>query len=660
MQMNLMGAAGFSPSPPTYNNEPEKDSKAQKESNMKIPATSQLRSLLEFAKRCVAAAASPAPILSTYESIGLLCLESLLLRQALITTSRAKKSEAFATGSDFRGACSGTNERMGRPMTLPNWLRKFGATGAMALAACAPAVAHGESFVSEGKFTIVYVYVPDSPGESWDTHMARRRPDGAQFSRAAIDKFVADLMAPVWPSYFDALYQYGCHRPEFFGSSIAKARCVQSAIRENRGGVGGVMARSTVRTLSNCHDDGMDPSPQEILIFGPEFHIVDTPLPFNAWHDSGLNTPNHAAMPLDTNSEPTFQNFTQTLSHEIVEMLSNPAGTGHGGPAGTAELGDKCGNRADATTQWNGYSVARYWSDFDNNCLPRLDPPAGSTNITWVWSRPGRLFRFTGDQHKLPLLVAPTFPTSDAAFTQALLVVQTGGDNLRGGHDNANALLEYVGGVRTNVNINQGREWRNGETHALLFKFPPPIPRVRDITNVTITTHFGGGISGDNWDVDRVALLMAVPSGSVIHPPPQPVVHEWLSASEAPLVRFTSSTSEHAETVSVPSADQAKEIASLDVIISTGNDDLRGGSRPGDNCDVSIELVGGTKTIRNVNGGHPWRGWTKHTVTFSSTVLGGRVTGRDVKAVKLHTGFSGGLSGDNGNVNWIQLEATLK
>jgi hypothetical protein len=36
------------------------------------------------------------------------------------------------------------------------------------------------------------------------------------------------------------------------------------------------------------------------------------------------------------------------------------------------------------------------------------------------------------------------------------------------------------------------------------------------------------------------------------------------------------------------------------------------------------------------------------------------IRGGDVTAVSLHTGFGGGLSGDNWNVNQIQLEATLR
>jgi hypothetical protein len=63
-------------------------------------------------------------------------------------------------------------------------------------------------------------------------------------------------------------------------------------------------------------------------------------------------------------------------------------------------------------------------------------------------------------------------------------------------------------------------------------------------------------------------------------------------------------------------------------------------------------------TLTNVNGGHTWKGWSSHTVSIP--LPGGGLKGGDVTAVKLRTGFGGGVSGDNWNVNRLQLRATLK
>jgi hypothetical protein len=108
---------------------------------------------------------------------------------------------------------------------------------------------------------------------------------------------------------------------------------------------------------------------------------------------------------------------------------------------------------------------------------------------------------------------------------------------------------------------------------------------------------------------------------------------------------------------SVVPQDVGKEISALNLVVSTGNDDLRGGSHAGDNCDVSVELASGTIALLNVNGGHNWTNWTDHTVPIP--LPAGGLKGGDVKGLKLHTGFGGGIGGDNWNVNRIQLQATL-
>ena len=38
-------------------------------------------------------------------------------------------------------------------------------------------IAEGQQVVTNGKFTNIYVYVPNSPGETWDQHMVRFQLD---------------------------------------------------------------------------------------------------------------------------------------------------------------------------------------------------------------------------------------------------------------------------------------------------------------------------------------------------------------------------------------------------------------------------------------------------------------------------------------------------
>jgi hypothetical protein len=538
----------------------------------------------------------------------------------------------------------------------------------------------GSAVVTNGKFTNIYV-LPDPDKETWDQHMRKLRPgDADKFSRASIDKFTAELMSG-WPGYFDALIQYnGIHPPRFFGSAVATKKCVDAALKDR---FNGVLQWDTVRSLSNCHLDGMDPSPQVNLIFSPDIKIAKILVPIAhggdmcaesgihtvAYHAWGLNTPNFTVLPTSMLCMPTFDDFTETLSHEIVETVSDPAGFGmEDFPSGTGELGDNCEksgkgnpNHLDSvtTTKFKDFMVDRYWSNFDGDCEPRMDPPDGSEATTWVLGEGSPLKRLTGDSHDLNLDVPAKRLVTDAAATQVKVYIQTGGDDLRGGNnaeDNADVALNFKGGSKITINVNRGRSWENGETHSAVLDLPNDL-KVSDITGVTIKSHFGGGLSGDNWNVDRVALIVSFPKGSKTMQPAPTIVHDWLNASSNPLIRFTGNA--HVLTEPVAAADVGKEIRALDIIISTGNDDLRGGSNAGDNCDVTIELASGKPIVlTNVNRGGNWKNWTSHRVSIP--IPKGGLKGGDVKSVKLTTGFGGGIGGDNWNVNQVELKATLK
>ncbi len=530
----------------------------------------------------------------------------------------------------------------------------------------------GSAVVTDGRFTNIYV-LPDPDKETWEQHMAKLRPgDAAQFTRAAIDRFTATLMKPVWPNYFDTLLQYsGIHPPQFFGSGVASQACVDAAIKDANKGV---IQWATVRSLSNCHVSGMDPSPQVNLIFSPDIRLATIPTPFglgtgpemctsatntNAYHAFGINTPNFTVIPTNVGCMQNFTTFTRAMSHEVVETVSDPGGAGMG-TLGQHELGDNCEDRPDAFTTVAGFSLARYWSNFDNTCEPRLDPPAGSQATTWVLGEGSPIQRFTGSVHTLTLSVPANRVSTAARATQAMIVIQTGSDDIRGGRnpgDNANVTLNFRGGATTTANVNRGRSWENGESHAVTLTLPSPAPSLDDITGVTINTQFGGGISGDNWNVDKVALVLSFPNGSATHAPPQIVTHTWLDTSGNPLVRFTGSV--HDFSAAVAPQDASKQVQKLVVIISTGNDDLRGGSNPGDNCNLTIGLSSGKSiVVNNVNNGKTFANWTNNSITIPIPVAG--LKGGDVKSVSLHTGFGGGIGGDNWNVNRIQLEATLQ
>jgi hypothetical protein len=98
---------------------------------------------------------------------------------------------------------------------------------------------------------------------------------------------------------------------------------------------------------------------------------------------------------------------------------------------------------------------------------------------------------------------------------QLRTIIKTGGDDLRGGNgpnDNCDAILTLAsGGSITIQNLNDGLHWNNGETHTVVLPLPTGIG-VGDITEFTLHTQFGGGISGDNWNVDQLSLVASTPA----------------------------------------------------------------------------------------------------------------------------------------------------
>jgi hypothetical protein len=543
--------------------------------------------------------------------------------------------------------------------------------------------AFADAVVSDGRFTNVYVY-PNPSQESWDDHLKRLARDHfpllpsdwtKNFTSEHIDAFTDALMSHDWPSYFGALHQYGgINPPQFFGSYTASQKCVDAALKDRTNGVLGL---STIRSLSNCHDDGMDPSPQVNLIFSPDIP-VDFSWPDSspdvcqkqgdhdvAYHSGGLNTPNFAILPTEKGCVDNFDDFTKHFSHEDIEILSDPALVGHGGAGGT-ELGDACEK---LTTHWGIYNVQRYRSDNDNMCWPNF--PDGTTTLTWVLAEGSPVVRFTGDVHDFTLHRPSNALVTDAKPTSVQLWIQTGGDDLRGGNgwqDNANAGLTFAdGGTMFTFDINGGIEWGNGQTHFAQLLFPSrTADAVKDINGVTLSTNFGGGLSGDNWNVDKVALLISIPAGATTYGPPSPIVCKLLDVSGGPLIRFTGDRHDlsvdiprqsQSSAPSDPCPDNDQPISSLELLVATGNDDLRGGGNPGDNADVSLHLANGSSiSLSNINHSGTWAGWTENLVWIP--VLPGTLRAGDIKSLSLHTGFGGGIGGDNWNVQRLQLRAT--
>jgi hypothetical protein len=279
------------------------------------------------------------------------------------------------------------------------------------------------------------------------------------------------------------------------------------------------------------------------------------------------------------------------------------------------------------------------------------------TDTTWVNVSGNPIVRFTGSVHDWSTPINVAAADVGKGILQLRAVITTGGDDLRGGTgptDNCDAILKLSSGTSILIqNINDNAHWNNGETHTAVLPLPAGTV-AGGMTQLTLQTQFGGGISGDNWNVNKVVLIASLLPKAV--GPPPPVLRTWIDKSGNPLIRFTGGVHDFSTPVACLPTDSAKVIEQLSLTIQTGGDDLRGGKSPSDNANVILQLKSGPFTISNINGGGHWNNNEVHTVNLN---LPAGTKAGDITNFTLNTQFGGGIGGDNWNVNHIQLQALL-
>lgn len=117
-------------------------------------------------------------------------------------------------------------------------------------------------------------------------------------------------------------------------------------------------------------------------------------------------------------------------------------------------------------------------------------------------------------------------PGTAGMVSEILLEIRTGGDDLRGGNDNVSVAVRINGKPEQWFqNINKSARWIGNYTETVSLRLAAPV-RKEDIQSIFFRTSFGGGIGGDNWNMDRVRVM--VNGGEVI-----------ADKSGTPLNRFT-------------------------------------------------------------------------------------------------------------------------
>src|SRR5690606_6270644 len=118
---------------------------------------------------------------------------------------------------------------------------------------------------------------------------------------------------------------------------------------------------------------------------------------------------------------------------------------------------------------------------------------------------------------------------------ELLLTIHTGNDDLRGGNDNADVTIRVRGLPAVQQrNINGSRRWLGNYDQTVRIALPRAVP-LEDLTELSLVTRFGGGIGGDNWNVDRVRVVAVTGDGE----------RELANVSGSPLVRFTGQLHNH-------------------------------------------------------------------------------------------------------------------
>ncbi|GAA0409424.1 hypothetical protein Acor_36550 [Acrocarpospora corrugata] len=125
----------------------------------------------------------------------------------------------------------------------------------------------------------------------------------------------------------------------------------------------------------------------------------------------------------------------------------------------------------------------------------------------------------------------PAFPNPPAApapttVNELILDLATGADDLRGGTDNVNATIHIGGQPPVSVpNLNRGARWIGWHTQTVRIPLPRPALATQ-LSGLVLSTTFGGGLGGDNWNLDL--LRVRSPQGRI-----------FFERSGSPLVRFT-------------------------------------------------------------------------------------------------------------------------
>ena len=191
---------------------------------------------------------------------------------------------------------------------------------------------------------------------------------------------------------------------------------------------------------------------------------------------------------------------------------------------------------------------------------------------------------------------------SGAKVRRLSFIVRTGGDDLRGGNDNLNVVVNFRDGTKQLMpNVNKGQRWADNTTQTFNISLRWPVP-VTEIASLEFRTTFGGGSGGDNWDMASVSVrAMGDETDKII------ATHGFM--------RFTGDNKSLSLPIVIAGPAEPGKATKLEFNIATGGDDLRGNVN---NLDITIRFrYGVSQTARNINGSRNWANGSTHIETVA-------------------------------------------
>ncbi len=127
---------------------------------------------------------------------------------------------------------------------------------------------------------------------------------------------------------------------------------------------------------------------------------------------------------------------------------------------------------------------------------------AGNVNCQWQTYFVDRRYNPV-----MPPTIEGNGKATGGLVSEILLEIRTGGDDLRGGNDNVSAIVRIQGQPEQKFpNINRSARWINNYSETVSLKLAAPVKK-EDIQSILFATTFGGGMGGDNWNMDMVKVM---------------------------------------------------------------------------------------------------------------------------------------------------------